>query len=134
MYESKTILIKQIPILARKIKKVTAKIINLDHIVLTDKVIVQGMVHKQLYFVAADDKTCHMSDNISFGDLVEIPGARPGMQASVTADIEETTAGLSPKGDSVIVKFVVKIGVNVEDLLISMSFQDPMGPFWQKLW
>lgn len=128
MYESKTILIRQIPILARKIKKVTGKIINLDHIVLNDKVIVQGIVHKQLYFVATDDKTCHMSDNIPFRDLVEIPGARPGMQASVTADIEETTAGLSPKGDSVIVKFVVKIGVNVEDIVNINVVSGPYGP------
>lgn len=114
--ESSLFLTRQLPVVARKIKKVTGKISALNYIILTDKVIVQGVFHKQVFFVGTDDIIHHVSGDIPFRTMLDVPGARPGMAARISGEVEEIRTKLSPGGDSVFTEVIVKVTATVEDI------------------
>ncbi len=74
---------------ASKITDVQIELRNLDCEVIDDKVIVQGIIHKELFFKTRKDNFVHHhSENIPFSDLIEIPGARVGMQCTFAVKIK----------------------------------------------
>ena len=64
---------------AIKIREIVAKIERLMAEVIEDKVIIQGVVHKQIFFINEDNLEIHQSEDVPFSTFVDIPGAVPGM-------------------------------------------------------
>ncbi|MBS4024654.1 MAG: DUF3794 domain-containing protein [Clostridia bacterium] len=73
----------------KKIKDVTSKVQDLKTTVVPDKVIVEGVLHKQLFYVEHDTgRLFEIGVDESFVAHVDIPGARPGMNVQVYVDVE----------------------------------------------
>lgn len=76
-----------LPVEAVKIFRIVADVRNIDVDVREDTVIVRGIVHKQIFFVDRDNIVRHESEEIRFNVCVDIPGARPNMEAQVDVDV-----------------------------------------------
>lgn len=77
-------------ILAKKIESVDSEIRDITHKIIDDKIIVEATLHKQVYYVeciTGDVQEFTLPDE-KVTEFVHIEGARPGMEARVTVDIE----------------------------------------------
>ncbi len=84
---------------AKKIIEVLARARRVRCKVIDDKVIVQGFIHKQIFFVGRDDVVHHIAVDVPFSALIDVPGARPGMHCQVFTRIEHLQADLIRKKD-----------------------------------
>lgn len=74
---------------ARKIKNIDTEIRNTVARVIEDKVVVEGILHKQIFFVGAeDDIVFEVSVDEKFTHFVDIPGAFPGANVQVYPRVE----------------------------------------------
>lgn len=73
---------------AQKVHEIQARINDLTCEVIPGKVIVQGVIHKQIFFVASDDIVRHQAEDIPFTTFVEVPGAQPGMTCQLSGVVE----------------------------------------------
>ena len=73
---------------AQKIDEIRAVVQNLRCHVIPGKVIFQGILHKQIFFVNADNVVVHQGVDIPFSGFVEIPAAEPGQFCQLAATIE----------------------------------------------
>lgn len=116
-----------LPLRAIKVRNVTGEIRNIVTEIIPNKVIVQGIVHEQLFFVGTDNLVHHLSDDIHFSTFLDVPGVQPGMNAQVTARIEEIITELAPDGLSIIKKIIIEVFVKVtETVQVSLATGD--GP------
>lgn len=79
-----------IPILAKKIESVDSTVRGVEFKIIDDKIIVEAMLHKQIYYVeciTGDVQEFTVPDE-RVTEFIHIEGARPGMTARVTVDIE----------------------------------------------
>jgi hypothetical protein len=56
--------------------------------VITDKVIVQGILHKQIFFIGTDNIERHQAEDIPFSLFLDVPGAVAGDNVHLTPVIE----------------------------------------------
>lgn len=117
----------QLPLRAIKVRDVVGKVVDLGTEVIPDKVIVQGVVHQQLFFVATDGIVHHLADDVPFSTFIDIPGAQPGMNTQVTAVIEDIITELAPDGLSVVKKVIVEIFLKVTET-VQINFLPGNGP------
>lgn len=103
----------QLPSPALKIRNITGEVRNVTAEVIKDKVIVQGIVHKQIFFVGLDNIVRHFSEDVSFSTFIEIPGAEPGMNVQVLPRIEKILFHLTDDGFFVQQKIILEIFVKV---------------------
>lgn len=73
---------------ARKLFDIMAQVRDVKCIVIPDKAIVQGKIHKQIFYVAPNDCVVHQPEDVPFSTIVEVPGARPGLDCQVHATVE----------------------------------------------
>ncbi len=105
----------QVPLV--KIKEIVARTEDVRGTVLTDKVIVQGVVAEQVFFVGRDGVVRERPFRIPFSGQVEVPGADPdlveaGLQrVDVSADVEFIVTVPRPTG--ILNKIVVLVRVVV---------------------
>lgn len=102
---------------ALKIDDITAEIRNLTVEVIEDKVIVQGVVHKQIFYIGTDNIEYHQGEDIDFSTFVDIPGAQPGMDVIVEPNIEFIHFELLDANtllQKVVVEFFVKVTESVQ--------------------
>ena len=104
-----------LPIAAIKVRNVVAKIQNITTEVICNKVIVQGIVHEQVFFVGTDQLVHHLADDIHFSTFLDIPGAMPGMNVQVHPIIEKVIAELAPDGLSILKKIIIQIFIKVTE-------------------
>ncbi|SMB86823.1 protein of unknown function [Desulfonispora thiosulfatigenes DSM 11270] len=118
---------------ARKIVDVDAEIVELDYEILPNKVIVKGVLHKQIYYVAHDDyvvkeKTIMREE---FTDFVHIKGAKPDMEAMIDASVVYVNTSPS-NGEFPTDKFqqnaVLSVNVKVYELVQLDVVTDVTGP------
>jgi hypothetical protein len=105
-----------------KIESVDATVINITIEVIPDKVIFQGQLHFQIFFVNPENSVEHQSFETEFSGFIDIPGAAPGLDADVTGIIES----IFPKfiGNTLILKTVLSVNVKVtnrEQLLLNTT-------------
>ncbi len=72
---------------AIKIFEILANIVDLKAEVEFDRVIVTGVLHKQVFFVDADNFIRHHREDIPLHIVISVPGARSGMNVDVVARI-----------------------------------------------
>lgn len=102
---------------AIKIDDITAEIRNLSVDVIEDKVVVQGVVHKQIFYVGTDNIEYHQGEDVEFSTFVDIPGATPGMDVVVEPTIEFIHFELlNPTTllQKVVVEFFIKVTESVQ--------------------
>ena len=73
---------------AQKIDEIRAIVQNLRCHVIPGKVIFQGILHKQIFFVNEDNVVVHQGVDIPFSGFVDIPEAEPGQFCQVSATVE----------------------------------------------
>ena len=74
---------------AIKIREIVGEVRNVSAQVIPDKVIIQGILHKQIFFITTDNIERHQMEDVPFGLFIDIPGAAPGLNANVKILIEQ---------------------------------------------
>lgn len=105
----------QLPFFAVKVRNVIGKLLNVVAEIIPNKVIVQGLIHDQVFFVGNDGIVHHMAGEGHFSTFVDIPGVQPGMNAQATAVIEDIIVELAPDGLSVTKKIIIEVFVKVTE-------------------
>jgi hypothetical protein len=101
-----------LPIPTVKIREIIAQIRDLITEVINDKVIIQGILHKQIFFIGADNLEHHQAEDIPFSTFVDIIGTTPGMNVRVDARIETILFELvdsTTLRQKVVIEFFVKV-------------------------
>ena len=117
----------QLPVPAVKIRNIVGEVRNVTAEVIKDKVIIQGIIHKQVFFVGIDGIVRHFSEDVPFSTFVDIPGAEPGMNVQVHPLIEKILFHLSADGLSVIQKIILEVFVKVTQF-IQVGLELGTGP------
>lgn len=73
---------------AQKIDEIRAVVQNLRCHVIPGKVVFQGILHKQIFFVNEDNIVVHQGVDIPFSGFVDIPEAAPGQFCQLAAFVE----------------------------------------------
>src|SRR5690554_7337761 len=60
---------------AIKIREIVGEVRNVSAQVIPDKVIIQGILHKQIFFITTDNVERHQMEEVPFGLFIDIPGA-----------------------------------------------------------
>ncbi len=105
----------RLPHRAIKVQDVDCSVRDVTFEVLTDKVVVNGTVHKQVFFVSTDDILRHFPEDIPFSCVIDVPGARPGMSVHVMARCEHISWRLT---------HIDPTPASVADETLSTSFDD----------
>lgn len=98
---------------AIKVRNIVGEIRDITAEIITDKVIVQGVLHLQLFFVMTDGLTHHQAEDIPFSTFIDIPGATKDMNVQVQPRIEAILHHLSEDGLTVQKKAILEIFVKV---------------------
>lgn len=104
-----------LPIPAVKITDIDAQVTDILTEVIEDKVIVQGVIQKQIFFIGEDDVEHHFSDSLSFSHFIDIPGAEPGMNVQLYPAIEHIKPELAPDGETLNQEVVLELFVKVTE-------------------
>ncbi len=116
-----------LPLIALKVRNVVGKVENLVAEIIPNKVIIQGTIHEQLFFVGNDGIVHHLADDIPFSAFVDVPGVKPGMNAHLCATIEDIITELSPDGQTIIKKFIIEVFVKVTET-VQVNLVSGTGP------
>jgi len=109
---------------AIKIDDITAEITDLSVDVLEDKIVLQGVLHKQIFFISKDNVEFHQAEDVEFSTFVDIPGAEPGMDVITEPTIEFIHFELLDE-NTVLQKIVVEFFVKVTE---SIQMNVALGP------
>lgn len=116
-----------LPLAAVKVRNVVAKVVDLVAEIIPNKVIVQGVIHEQLFFVATDGIVHHLADDIPFSTFLDIPQVQPGMNAQVTAIIEDIITEVAPDGLSILKKIIIEVFVKITET-VQVNLEPGAGP------
>lgn len=115
---------------AIKIREIVARVVDVTTEVIEDKVIVQGTIHKQIFFIGEENVEFHQAEDVPFSTFVEILGARPGMNVHVEPVIETILFELL-SATSLLQKVVVELFVKVtETVQLQVAVVAPYGPYY----
>ncbi len=114
---SKSTRTQQLPleVPAIKIRNIDTEIRDVTYDLIADKVIVQGIIHKQIFYVGIDNIIHHQSEDMPFSTFADVPGALPGMLAQIDINIEKVIAHLIEDGTVIQQKIILEIFVKVEE-------------------
>lgn len=99
---------------ARRVKDIRATVKEIQCDVGEDEVVVSGTIHKQIFFVAKqNNQVCHVAEDVSFGTVIDIPGAREGMECQVHPRIVRVIPDLDETGTSLEQTIVIRVFVKV---------------------
>lgn len=105
----------KLPIKAIKIFDVVASLTDVRGEVKFDSVLVSGIIRKQLFIVDEGDLVRHVSEEIPFKQLIDVPGARPGQRVQIRARILDVEAQLIDNGKTVRQEVILEIFVKVTE-------------------
>lgn len=111
---------------AVKVSDLIAKVRDITAEVIEDKVLVQGTVHKQIFFVDSAGVERHIPEDVQFSVFVDVPGARPGMNVEVTPEIEHVAFELRDE-TTVCQKVVISVLAKVTET-VQLSLALGVGP------
>jgi len=76
-----------LPLPAEKINEIVASVRDLNCFVIENKVIFQGTLHKQIFFVDLDGLVRHIGVDIPFSGFADTPGVPAGSACQLTAEV-----------------------------------------------
>lgn len=100
---------------ARKIVDIIAEVRDLEVKPIDDLVIIQGIVHKELYYIGEDELEHRQSEDIPFSEFVDIPGTEPGMNVQAFWEFENIKEDLSLDGITINQKIALELTVKVTE-------------------
>ncbi|MDK2878565.1 MAG: hypothetical protein PWR06_1281 [Thermoanaerobacteraceae bacterium] len=106
---------------AQKVDEITAVVRDITTDVITDKVIIQGILHKQIFYVGVDNVEYHQAEDVPFSLFVDVTGAGPGMNVQVHPTIEAINYTLENETtllQKVVIMFEVVVTQNVQINLV----------------
>lgn len=98
---------------AIKIVDIVPSLKDLTAVVKEGKVIVQGVLHKQVFFVGPDGLVHHIAEDIDFSEMVEVPGAEEGLNLQDHSVIENLVFEFDPETGELIQKVIINVEVVV---------------------
>lgn len=103
---------------ARKIFDMQAVCRNVDYEILPGRVIVRGSIHKQIFYVDAEDDTVQAQDiDHEFSVVVDVPGATPEMEAYIRCRLELCEAKLVGSSSTLVkASCILQVSVKVTQL------------------
>lgn len=108
---------------------VDARVRNLSHEIIPNKVIVRGVLHKQLFVVDAETGTVFAHDvDENFVHFVDVPGASPGMRAHVSARVEFVKVDIHPGGETARQVSIIEVTVKVTRVVKKGIGVSPLPP------
>ncbi|NPV53562.1 MAG: DUF3794 domain-containing protein [Firmicutes bacterium] len=118
---------------AIKVTDITARLTNMKLIVKNGKVIVQGTVHKQVFYVGTDDLVHHLAEDLDFSELVEVAPLDPnfpvreGMNAQDHSVVENLIWEFDPATGQLVQKIIILLDVKVTETEQIPIVLDPYG-------
>jgi hypothetical protein len=118
---------------ALKVVDIVASLRNVTAHVKTGKVIIQGILHKQIFFVAPDNLVHHVTEDVPWSDMVEIDPVDPshpateGMRFQDRTAIENVVWEFDPARGCLVQKVVLRIDVKVTEREEVNVEEDPYG-------
>lgn len=115
-------------------RPIDAQVRNLSTEVIANKVIVRGILHKQIYAVDAETGALFAQDVTEpFVHFVDVPGAVPGAHAQVRARVEFVDVDIRPGGETArqvtIIELIVKVTRFVKkDIVLPSPIKPPVKP------
>lgn len=100
---------------AIKVIEIVPRISQIRHTVKNGKVLVQGVVHKQIFYVGTDDLVHHLSEDIAFSDLVVVEGACEGMHSQDHSFVDNLVFEFDPATGTLIQKIILALSVKVTE-------------------
>ncbi len=100
---------------AIKVTDVHTEVRNITTHIVPDKVIVQAVVHKQVFYVTEENLVRHESEELPLSTVIVIRGARPGMHAQHQLTVEKPVFFRLLDAASLEQKVVVKVFVKVTE-------------------
>ena len=113
-----------------KIREIVARVTEVTTEVIEDKVIIQGFIHKQIFFISEDNVEFHQAEDVPFSTFVDIMGARSGMNVHVEPVIETVIFELLSSTlllQKVVLEFFVKV---TETVQLQVAVVSPYGPYY----
>lgn len=99
---------------AEKIVEIQAKVKEIETEVIEDKVLIQGIIEKQVFYIGNDQKNYYQEEQVPFSDFIDLFGAESGMNVHVDIQVEHIDFQLKP-GNKLNQKIVLKIKIKVTD-------------------
>lgn len=115
---------------AVKVREIVARVENVTSEVIEDKVIIQGIIHKQIFFINEDNLEVHQAEDVPFSTFVDLPGACPGMDVRIDPIIETVLFELlnsTSLRQKVVIEFFVKV---TESQQLQVELVAPYGPYY----
>ncbi|MDA8065606.1 MAG: DUF3794 domain-containing protein [Thermaerobacter sp.] len=120
---------------AVKIVDIVPSLVHVRSIVKEGKVIVQGTLHKQIYYVGPDNLEHHLAEDIEWSELVEIPPVdpavpvQPGMNQQDHSYVENLIWEYDPATAQLIQKVILNLCIKVTQTQEISVLEDPFGPY-----
>ena len=73
---------------ALKVDEIRGELRNIEAEIIPDKVIIQGIIHKQIFYIDLDNLARHQAEEVGFSLFIDLPGVEPGMDIQVHPVIE----------------------------------------------
>lgn len=106
---------------AQKVDEITAEVRDIVTDITNDKIVIQGILHKQIYYVGTDNVEYHQAEDVPFSLFVDVTGAAPGMDVTVTNVIENISYTLENETEltqRVVILFSVVVTQNIQINLV----------------
>lgn len=107
------LIVERKPLEAIKIKRVDAEVRNVTAQPLQDKVIVSGIVHKQVAFVGPDNIVRLIQEDIPFSHPLVVPGVTPTTPVTVSAVVEFLIPELDVREGELVQKIILIVSAQV---------------------
>ncbi|MGI6604793.1 MAG: DUF3794 domain-containing protein [Firmicutes bacterium] len=105
-----------LPVQAIKVFEVQATLKNTRCEIRRDGVYVQGIIHKQIYFVDQGDLVRHVPEDVPFHFFIDVEGADPGMSCQAHTKIVNVDWTLSAHGKEVVQDVAIQAFVKVTEV------------------
>ncbi len=117
----------ELPFPAEKVRAIRAVVSEFTATTAEDQVIIDGILHKQIFFISAfDHQEYHQAEDVPFTVTVPIEGVQPG--ENVDVDITVSRVNFRLDGDDINQRVVLSIFVKVTETVQTMLCTDPHGP------
>jgi hypothetical protein len=121
-----------LPLPAAKIDEIVASIKDVNCFVIDNKVIFQGILHKQIFFVDLNGIVRHVGVDISFSGIADTPGVPAGSSCQITPIIVFINFNLL-SATELRETVVIDVGVIVTDMSSNaLIFTNTLPPVSQR--
>ena len=116
-----------LPCVVEKVRVVRAIVNDYTATAAEDQVIIDGNLHKQIFFICAfDHQEYHQAEDVPFTVVVPLDGVQPGQSVDAVITVSRTSFRLD--GDEVNQRVVLSIFVKVTETAQTMLCTCPSGP------